>query len=203
MTDVARSRPKGFATQMLNRRAQHRPITVASIVWATAVVSGIVMAAARAAACVPQPLIWVQPKASGPSSSQVTLDGIAFSPGPVEIRWNTIDGPLLLTADGPTFNAVIAIPPSQPGQYALLAFSRDQNGAVGVSARAAFTVTDGSGTSVPPVIGSDRSPRTAAQGSHTISAGAAAVGGAAIAIIAGALGGAVVRKLPTGSRSRA
>lgn len=92
-------------------------------------------------ACVPQPLISLQPSASGPAGSQVALTGLAFGQGAVEVRWNAIDGPLLAQGTGPTISGPINVPQTPNGLYSIIAFNRAPDGTVGSSARASFQVT--------------------------------------------------------------
>lgn len=92
-------------------------------------------------ACVPQPLISLQPSASGPPGSQLALTGLAFGQGPVEVRWNAVDGPLLAQGSGPTISGPINVPQTPEGLYSIIAFNRAPDGTVGSSSRASFQVT--------------------------------------------------------------
>ncbi|MGH9151540.1 MAG: hypothetical protein ACRD03_03830, partial [Acidimicrobiales bacterium] len=106
-------------------------------------------------ACVPQPrLVAVLPDSSGPPGTEVTVDGLGFDRGRAEVRWNSRDGALLASADGPDFSATITIPDVPAGLYALIVLSRQPGGAIGNTARAAFEVTG-------PVATGDTTPTTA------------------------------------------
>lgn len=100
-------------------------------------------------ACVPQPLVTIEPAASGPAGSEVTVEGVALN-GRVEVRWNAIDGPLLATGSGPEISAAVAIPSVSPGLYSVVVVEREPGGGLGSSGRAAFLVTgdDGPGGGV-------------------------------------------------------
>lgn len=91
-------------------------------------------------ACVPQPLINLQPNASGPAGSQVTVNGLALGQGTVEVRWNAVDGPLLAQGTGPTVSGSITIPETADGLYSVIAFNRGPDGTVGSTGRASFEV---------------------------------------------------------------
>lgn len=95
-------------------------------------------------ACVPQPLVTIEPAASGPAGSEVTVEGVALN-GRVEVRWNAIDGPLLATGSGPEISAAVAIPSVSPGLYSVVVVEREPGGGLGSSGRAAFLVTGDGG----------------------------------------------------------
>lgn len=97
-------------------------------------------AAGRAWSCVPQPLVTLQPQASGPSGSELTVDALAIN-GPAEIRWNGVDGQRLGDGTGPVFSAVVTIPEVPPGLYSIVVIERQADGSVGSTGRAAFQVT--------------------------------------------------------------
>lgn len=119
-----------------------------SVVLMLTALTTVAVVAAKASACVPQPLIVVSPKSSGPPGAQVTVDGFAMN-GLVEIRWNAIDGPLLAEGEGPVFSVPVTVPETDEGVYTLLALERDANGGLGSTARSSFEVTGGSGSSPP------------------------------------------------------
>lgn len=108
-------------------------------------IAAAAMAAASAAwACVPQPrLIAVLPQASGPTGTQVTVQGVGFDPPParIEIRWNAVDGPELGRAENADFSVPVVIPDAPPGMYGLLVMSRGADGVLGNTGRATFEVT--------------------------------------------------------------
>ena len=105
---------------------------------------GILVAAPRSWSCVPQPLISLQPSASGPSGTAVSVEAQAID-GPAEVRWNGVDGPLLARGTGPTFSAPISVPDTSPGLYTVILIERKADGGVGSSARASFLVTEREG----------------------------------------------------------
>lgn len=112
---------------------------------AVAATVGVVVAtvgvAAVAWACVPQPYLVVQPRASGAVGDEVEVVGENFDPGPVEVRWNALDGELLGKAAGPSFAAKVIVPEDEAGLYSLLAISRGPQGQVVGIARVAFSLT--------------------------------------------------------------
>jgi hypothetical protein len=117
---------------------------VRTAAWAVGLL--VLLGAAAAWACVPQPIISsVQPRASGPAGGQVTVVGDNFDRAPVEIRWNGVQGPLLGTGNGPIFSIPVTIPDDVEGLYVLTALSRQPGGGVGGTARASFQVQGASG----------------------------------------------------------
>ncbi len=100
-------------------------------------------------ACVTQPFLSLQPTSSGPAGTQVTVEGINFSSGEVEIRWNGIQGEHLASAGG-HFSVPITIPSASPGLYVVTAISRGAAGEVNQSAAAPFEVVGPGGNSSSP-----------------------------------------------------
>ncbi|MGH2771937.1 MAG: hypothetical protein ACRDIU_02200 [Actinomycetota bacterium] len=47
---------------------------------------------------------------SGPAGVPVNITGSTFGPAPVEIRWNSVDGQILATAQGPDFTVAVTPP---------------------------------------------------------------------------------------------
>jgi hypothetical protein len=145
-------------------------------------------------ACVPQPLISLQPRSSGTAGSEVTVDALALDPAPVEVRWNGLDGQLLATASGPQFSVPVTIPQVPEGLYTIVVFARDRSGAVGSSGRAAFLVISSSdsqaGLSAPPPTATTSS---LPPGSDRPSP-ALLVPGLGMAVVGGLVGAAVVRR---------
>lgn len=92
-------------------------------------------------ACVPQPLLVLQPRASGPSGTEVTAAGASFGEGPVEIRWNALDGELLATGAGPSFSSPVRVPSSPEGVYTVMAIQRDAGGGISGTSATVFQVT--------------------------------------------------------------
>lgn len=109
---------------------------------ATATVAAVLLLAAAAWACVPQPLlVTVQPGLSGPAGSQVSVAAVGFDGGRAEIRWNALDGELLGTAEGPDFSAGVTIPPVPPGMYHVVVLGRAPGGELGNTRTVPFMVT--------------------------------------------------------------
>jgi hypothetical protein len=103
--------------------------------------AGILSGAAVAWACTEQAAISFAP-GSGPPGSPVTVQGTAFRPGPVEIRWHTLEGAVLGTANGPQPVARVTIPANaSPQVYYIVAVQRGANGAISAKASDAFQVT--------------------------------------------------------------
>lgn len=82
----------------------------------------------------------------GPPGTKVLVEGREFRQKQVEVRWNSASGPLLATGQGPSFSAEFRVPDRPPGDYTVVALQRDHNGDVDALARAAFKVTQGSGS---------------------------------------------------------
>lgn len=123
-----------------------------------------VLATATAAwACLPQPYIVVQPRSSGPAGSEIVVEGARFGEGPIEVRWNGLDGPQLASATGPDFTVTAAIPSDPPGLYTLLVVSRASDGGVDSVQRAVFDITAEGGDPATDV-GSGTEPGAAAAG---------------------------------------
>lgn len=158
--------------------------------WLPAVLLVLGVGLSPAFACAPQPLISLDPRASSGSGAAVGLDGLRFSVGPVEVRWNTVDGPLLATATGPDFHADVRIPEAPPGLYALVVLSRGADGSVGLLSRASFEVTDGSGLpATTPARATGAPPARPAGGRSGLAVagmlGAGALGGGTFGVWAG------------------
>ena len=126
---------------------------------AFAVSAGLLGVAASAWACVPMANLAATPTQVR-AGEEVTVSGIRFVGfGPVTIRLNALDGPVLATAPmGPTSNTIfktsVVIPPgTPPGQLVLLAMQEPEPGGLvpwGVPARTLVTVTAPDGSAPPP-----------------------------------------------------
>lgn len=106
---------------------------------------GALTSALAAWACVPGASlahVLIQPRSSGATGSTVSVEGLNFLPGTVEIRWNGLDGPALATTTGPSFKSRIEVPAVSAGLYILLVISRRPDGSVADIVRAPFHVTD-------------------------------------------------------------
>lgn len=95
--------------------------------------------AERAWACVNIPGLTVLPHPSGLASSTFRVEGENF-PGPVEVRWNSTEGPLLARVDNPTAATRIRVPSVAPGLYLVIMMSRQADRTIGAIARAPFYV---------------------------------------------------------------
>lgn len=85
-------------------------------------------------------------RGSGPSGTEVTLEGESFIGGEaVEIRWNELDGRLLakttVPAGSSSFSQTVTIPPAPADTHVILAKTTNEEGQTFV-ARTAFTVTE-------------------------------------------------------------
>lgn len=143
-------------------------------------------------ACVPQPLISLKPRASGPVGSEVTVDGLAVN-GQAEIRWNGYDGPLLGRAVGPQFSVQVKIPESPEGLYSVIIIERQPGGGLGSSGRAEFLVTSASSGPSATMDGAAGATRSmpAGKSSLALPVGLALLGGVGLLVL-GAFGGAVI-----------
>lgn len=98
----------------------------------------------------------VNPASGGPGST-VTVSGSGFlAPsqdppvGPVQIRWNSTNGRLMATANGPSFSTAVVIPEDAKARtYYIVAIQRDGDGNIARNSSAAFTVT-GAAEPAPP-----------------------------------------------------
>lgn len=154
--------------------------------------------------CVPQPLVSVQPRASGPPGSEATVVALAVD-GAAEIRWNSVDGLKLGTARGPQFSVPVIIPDVADGVYTLIVVERKPDGGLGSSGSAAFqvvrsgssspTTTAASATTTPTATGGEPAPASASDGVPVALAGAAG-------LIVGSAGGVALsrRRRPSGSK---
>lgn len=124
-----------------------------SLRWVLAVVPLLLLLLweGSAWACVPQPrLVSLQPMASGPSGTQVTVNALGFDPGRAEVRWNAPDGELLADGNGPSFSLPITIPQTPEGLYAVIVISRDVDGGIGNTGSTAFQVLSTGASSAGP-----------------------------------------------------
>lgn len=134
----------------------------------------------------------------GPAGLPVSITGTAFAPEPVEIRWNSAEGPILGTAQGPDFTVEIT-PPSgtRSDVYYVVAVQNSSQG--NFKATETFSVTGAAGpsTSVSTDLWSgfsgkasssemsqtqDSSPDYAPVGAALMVVGGIAMGGLALAM---------------------
>lgn len=157
----------------------------------------VIVVSAAAWACVPQPYLVLQPRASGPPGSALTVEGQNFS-GRSEVRWNGISGELLGTAEGRQVSIPITIPEVPDGLYTLVVVSRDSGGGIEAATPAAFqVVSEAGGTgSARPVTTAPTT--TAPTPSQAVPPAIAAAGGAGLVIVAGVVGAVVGRRRERG-----
>lgn len=117
------------------KRKSGNPLSVFAVI-----LIAVLFVGGGASACVPQPLITLQPQASGPVGTQVTVNALAVN-GPAEIRWNGVDGERLGDGTGPAFLAAVTIPDVPAGLYSIVVLERQADGSVGSTGRASFEVT--------------------------------------------------------------
>lgn len=106
--------------------------------------ASLVFAVSLAWACVgvdfgTPPTVALQP-GYGVAGGSTTVTGKSFATRPVEIRWDSIGGPLLASAIGPNFVTPVSIPAAPSGAHAIYAFSRT-NGIPDAGPNALFQVT--------------------------------------------------------------
>lgn len=181
---------------MSSAAPRRRAAALGAVALCTAIVV-VLWSATLGWACVPQPLVWVEPASSGPAGSEVEVHALSLSGGQAEVRWNGIDGEVLATGGGSELSETMTIPDAPPGLYSIILIERDANGAVGASGRAAFLVTDPSGPSEPDsgetgtAVGDDApAPQSS---SSSLSAPVAWLGGAGLLVL-GVLGGIVLSR---------
>ncbi|MGH9283080.1 MAG: hypothetical protein ACRD0S_09085, partial [Acidimicrobiales bacterium] len=115
---------------------------------AAAVVVAALLGISAAWACTGQPLLHLATDQVGEVGSQAKVEVLANQAvaGPVTLRWNALDGPVLATADtaaGTPATLVATIPEAAPGVYYLVL---DTSAGV---ARTAFEVTGSAGSASP------------------------------------------------------
>lgn len=148
-----------------------------------------------ARACVPQPLITLQPQASGPSGSEITVQALAVN-GSAEIRWNGVDGQRLGDGTGPVFSTAVTIPEAPPGLYSIVVLERQADGSLGSTGRASFEVTGPDGQSSTAISESAASTTIAShdEGPSSDPAPVVLITAGAGLLVLGALGGSLLRR---------
>lgn len=117
-------------------RASRRAATAAF-----AMTLGLMGLASFAWACTPQAEVAPLAVQSGAPGTRIPVTGIAAKPGPIEVRWNSPNGPVVatgaaaITPTGLTFATEVTIPEVEAGVYYLVVTTSD-----GGRARAAFEV---------------------------------------------------------------
>lgn len=113
------------------------------------VLGALVSLASLAFACTAQPRVFSVLPQSAPAGSTVEVGAEAVgSRGPVEIRWNGVEGPVLATAEpspAGTLSLPLKVPETPPGVYSLVFVTPDQ----GIG-RAALEVTSSGAVQAVP-----------------------------------------------------
>ncbi len=164
--------------------------------------AAVFAATASAWACVPIPIVTLQPSSSGPPGTLVTVRGTYFlERGTIDIRWNEVDGPVLATTEGMEFSTEVRIPDAPAGLYTIVVLSRRADGSLNdTKAAVVFQVTGTDQPSptapreqrsrpAPPAPPGDSSP-------DGVNPAAAAGGGAVLVLLGGAGGFALSRRRP-------
>lgn len=106
----------------------------ASLAWACTAQAGITGSA-------------VEGQSAGPAGSQTTISVSNFAPGPVEVRWNSADGSVLATGNGPDFKSTITIPQVAEGVYYVVAVGRERQASMPFEVTSATAQQSGAGKS--------------------------------------------------------
>ena len=113
----------------------------------------IVVGGALAWACSPDANISLS-SGSGAAGSAVSVSGSEFtynrSPAAVEIRWNSLNGPIIGRATGPHFSESVEIPEGATGLNVIYAIGRGSNGDMAGSDQKEFQVTAAGGREQAP-----------------------------------------------------
>lgn len=170
-----------------------------AIVGVAGVLGAVLAWAGLGWACVPQPFVYVQPKESGPAGTQVTVHGQDFSPNRAEVRWNSLDGPLLAATDGPSFEVAASIPQAPAGLYTVIVVSRAPSGAIAGVGRASFQVEAPGGAPSAGASPASTAPASRASAPRSSSGLALLVGGLALLLLGASVGFVVARRARRGS----
>lgn len=109
-------------------------------------VAAVILAAAGLAwACTAVPTLSADPN-GGPAGTKVTINGNGFADGvPVDLRWNSPEGPIVGKANGQQFSVEVQIPANTaPGVYYLVGIQPSVRGILG-RASDTFEVAAGPG----------------------------------------------------------
>jgi hypothetical protein len=159
----------------------------------------VVVSGAFAWACIPYPIITVGPRSSGPAGADISVSGVSFAPGQIEVRWNAIDGPVLATASDPDFSVNAKVPEVPEGMYAIVALTRDGDGGVSSLARASFLVARPGSSDADPALSPQR--RGAPREEDPNRLGLLLTGGGLVGL-GGLLGALAFRRHPAAAGSR-
>lgn len=111
----------------------------------TLLAGALLGAAGLAWACTASAYVQISPR-SGPAGLVVTMSGGQFNSGPVSIRWNSVDGREIGTAQGSNFSVPVRIPSDAPaGVHYVVAVQTDTLGFT-YKTSAAFEVSAASST---------------------------------------------------------
>ena len=101
----------------------------------------VVIAASAAWACTEFAEFTVVGETTVEPATSLTVEGVAFHPGPVQIRWETASGPVLGSGAGPEFTVSITVPAdASSGVHYLVAVQQGSpNPAAPLSVRASQT----------------------------------------------------------------
>ena len=118
-----------------------------SLIAGVGVLMGVLAAGGLAWACTVAPPVVVLAPRWGPAGTAVALTGTRFNPAvPVQIHWNSAEGPLLGTASGADFSTSVTIPAHLARTVGyVVATQPGPNGTLAARIPAAFEVTDSSG----------------------------------------------------------
>jgi len=144
-------------------------------------------------ACVPQPMVLVQPQASAKPGSQVTVRGLNFA-RQAEIRFNGIEGPRLATASGEQFFVKLRVPKAPSGLYTLVALTRDQSGGVSSTASTPLQIGAASNQGPAPPAPTAAGGGSSESSSTGVSVGLAAVVGLLLVVLGGAAGALIAAR---------
>lgn len=147
-------------------------------------VSAVLGATSVAWACTAQLGTEVKPGMAGVGAA-FTVEGDG-APGPVEIRWDGADGQVLgIVPDGTAYAAAVRVPETSPGVHTVVAVSREADGTVTSSGKAAIEVlAPGGARALSPASLYTSSQPAAANGSQ-MAIGAGLLGAGLVALFGG------------------
>jgi|GEM_PF-2175454 len=117
-------------------------------------VAALVASASLAWACTPGSILDpITPSGGAARGADMMIAGRNFHSGPVpvEIRWDSLEGPVIGTASGPAFTATAKVPSDASlGVHYVVAIQKDQTGTVVAKMTETFEVTKGAAVSNRP-----------------------------------------------------
>lgn len=108
----------------------------------------IVGLAGSAFACEPQATMSVNPR-MGPAGGTTTAKGESWDASTIELRWDSVSGQLLATAQGPTFETSVRIPDAPEGVHYIVAVGKRGRAAAAYEVTSTTTTTGGSSAAQP------------------------------------------------------